>query len=277
MKEFRSLPFPYHPKIPLHFDLYWYSFGFGFDPITKDYKVVLRQQFANEITIDFPEKDVIIDVYTLSANTWRHLDGLDYVSSEYLKPRNVNGAYLDGIYYWPGDGKRVLAFDVDVPESEIDKCLELWVMELEASWIKQFTIGGLPRIKSPLGFWNNSEFLFVASDSPKQYCNDNSQVVLYDLTTQEFRDIGPKGTYYQFKARTYYESLVSVKRGMHQRTEKLSDSAAAYYFFKSGCRFAFMFDFVDFVSDFEISNMEPMDTDIDHIKSRWNAHEGVGV
>ncbi|GFZ17369.1 hypothetical protein Acr_26g0006390 [Actinidia rufa] len=299
MKEFRSLPFPYHPKIPLHFDLYWYSFGFGFDPITKDYKVVLRQQFANEITIDFPEKDVIIDVYTLSANTWRHLDGLDYVSSEYLKPRNVNGAYLDGIYYWPGDGKRVLAFDVgneffrsilgpdtpmhytlmtlyndhialcgfkDVPESEIDKCLELWVMELEASWIKQFTIGGLPRIKSPLGFWNNSEFLFVASDSPKQYCNDNSQVVLYDLTTQEFRDIGPKGTYYQFKARTYYESLVSVKRGMHQRTEKLSDSAAAYYFFKSGCRFAFMFDFVDFVSDFEISNMEPMDTDIDHIK-----------
>ncbi|XP_057479192.1 F-box/kelch-repeat protein At3g06240-like [Actinidia eriantha] len=304
MKEFRSLPFPYHPEIPLHFNLYCYSFGFGFDPITKDYKVVLRQQFANEITMDFPKKDVIVDVYALSTNTWRHSDGLDYVSSKCLYTHDVNGAYLDGIYYWPTDGKRVLAFDVgneffrailgpdtpmhytlmtlyddhialcgfkDVPESEIDNWIELWVMELEASWIKQFSIEALPRIERPLGFWNNSEFLFEASDSPKQYCNDNSQVVLYDLTTQEFRDIGPKGPHYHFKALTYYESLVSVKGGMHQRTEKLSDSAAAYYFFKSGCRFRFMFDFLSFMCDLQINNpwnMEPMDTDIDHIKVR---------
>ncbi|XP_057479189.1 F-box/kelch-repeat protein At3g06240-like [Actinidia eriantha] len=191
MKEFRSLPFPYHPKIPLHFNLSCYSFGFGFDPITKDYKVVLRQQFTNEITLDFPENDVIVDVYTLSTNTWRRLDGLDYVSSEYLKSRHGNGAYLDGIYYWLADGHRVLAFDLGneffrailgpdtpmiytlmtlyndhialcgfkyVPESEIDEWIELWVMELEASWIKQFTIGALPRIEWPLGFWNNRFF-----------------------------------------------------------------------------------------------------------------------
>ena len=247
--------------------------------------MVLRQQFANEITLSLPEKDVIVDVYTLSTNTWRHLDGLDYVSSEYLTSHHGNGAYLDGIYYWPSV-RRVLAFDMgnevfqvilgpdtpmhyslltlyndhialcgfkNVPESEIDRRIEFWVMELEASWIKQFTIGAFPRIERPLGFWNNSEFLFVARDSPKKYCSDNSQVVLYDLATQEFRDIGPKGAYYQFKARTYYESLVSVKRGKHQRTEKLSDSVSAYYFFKSGCRFIFMYDFVNFMSDFQIS------------------------
>ncbi|XP_057479191.1 F-box/kelch-repeat protein At3g06240-like [Actinidia eriantha] len=216
MKEFRSLPFPHHPKIPLHFSLDWHSFGFGFDPITKDYKVVFRQQFINEITLSSPEKDVIVDVYTLSTNTWRHLDGIDYVSSEYLTSHHGNGAYLDGIYYWPAVG-RVLAFDVgneifrailgpdtpmhytlltlyndhialcgfkDFPESEIDRWIEFWVMEAEASWIKQFCIEALPRIEQLLGFWNNSEFLFVVSNSLKKHGYDNSQVVLYDFTTQ---------------------------------------------------------------------------------------------
>ncbi|XP_057479865.1 putative F-box protein At3g10240 [Actinidia eriantha] len=257
MREFKLLPIPYHPKRLPHFSPGSWSVGFGLDQITNDSKVVLIRQFCNDRT-DYVEGDACVNVYTLSTNTWRHLDGLDYLSSKYLRAYSGTGAYLDGIYYWIIPYRSILTFDMGkevfgvilgpdthehpvlltlydnhlawcclryVTESRIDRCIDIWVMELKGSWIKQFTIGPLPRIEWPLGFWNNYEFLFVISDSPKIYCN--AQVVLYDFTTQEFRDIGPKGDKDHFSACIYYESLASVKGGMHQRKGKLLDSAEA--------------------------------------------------
>ncbi|XP_057460115.1 F-box/kelch-repeat protein At3g23880-like [Actinidia eriantha] len=110
MREFRSLPFPYHPKRPPHYNTSLWSFGFGLDPITNDSKVVLIRELRNGLR-SFPD-GVFVNVYTLSTNTWRHLDGLDYVLSKCLTAYSRTGVYLDGIYYWNASHHRILTFDM---------------------------------------------------------------------------------------------------------------------------------------------------------------------
>ncbi|XP_058223400.1 F-box protein At1g11270-like [Rhododendron vialii] len=112
IREFRTLPFPGLPEFPPNFDIVYSNTGFGLDKSNDDYKVVLIRCIDYRVK-DMPiVNDVYVHVYSLSTNTWRRLDGLDYPSLEYLRRcRSEIGAYSDGVYYWwPGDG--VLAFDM---------------------------------------------------------------------------------------------------------------------------------------------------------------------
>ncbi|XP_058189348.1 uncharacterized protein LOC131306934 [Rhododendron vialii] len=139
--------------------------------------------------------DVCVHVYSPSTNTWRHLNS--YLSPECLRRCFGIGAYSDGVYYWWA-GTGVLAFDMgnevfrvisvpfilpsgvdkcDVkpynadrialyqfkgfPESGIDDCCDIWVMEEEGSWIKHFSVGPIPCRAFQQGFWKNGKLVFL--------------------------------------------------------------------------------------------------------------------
>ncbi|KAI8543969.1 hypothetical protein RHMOL_Rhmol08G0258700 [Rhododendron molle] len=91
--------------------------------------------------------------------------------------------------------------------------MDIWVMQDEkGTWVKKLKLGPLPGFVWHLGFWNNGKFLFVNDASFPQFYNFSSQVVLYDPSNQEIRELGPEGTGCHFYAGVYYESLVSLFR-----------------------------------------------------------------
>lgn len=98
IREFRVLPFPHHPYFTPNLTVEAFSVGFGLDPSTDDYKVVLIRGFRDEIR-DMPLCDVCVNVYSLSTDTWRHLDALGCLSSQSLFFVET-GAYAGGVYYW---------------------------------------------------------------------------------------------------------------------------------------------------------------------------------
>ncbi|KAM7528049.1 hypothetical protein LguiB_031459 [Lonicera macranthoides] len=92
------------------------------------------------------------------------------------------------------------------------KFIHVWVMKEEGCWTKRFTLGreAMVKIRYPLGFWKNSNELFVETATGK--------LVLYDLNTQRVKDLGVCGgegaSFLQvFK---YKESLVSIKGGQKE-------------------------------------------------------------
>ncbi|XP_059641809.1 F-box/LRR-repeat/kelch-repeat protein At1g09650-like [Cornus florida] len=82
-----------------------------------------------------------------------------------------------------------------------DQVVDVWVMMEEGGWTNQFTVQLSEQIR-PLGFWKNSQ-LFMETD-------DRVHVFLYDLETQEIKDLeSPIWEYYL----VYKESLVAISRG----------------------------------------------------------------
>ncbi|XP_058191485.1 putative F-box protein At2g02030 [Rhododendron vialii] len=261
IREFRILPD--HLEFPPNLDVVnlcsiFSGIGFGFDKATDYYKVVLIRHFRVK---DTPVvNDISVHVYSLSTNTWRHLNCLDYLSPEYLRRCSTcsgNGAYSDGVYYWWA-GTGILAFDMgnevfrvisvpfilpvefdkcDVkpyngdrialyqfkgfPESGLDKYCDIWVMEEEGSWIKQFSVGPIPCRAFQQGVWKNGELLFlklIQASYDRRYV---FQLVLYNPCTRELRYLGPAEDFIGYQALVYHESLVSV----NGTKGKLSDSS----------------------------------------------------
>ncbi|KAI8530802.1 hypothetical protein RHMOL_Rhmol11G0087800 [Rhododendron molle] len=245
----------------VHSDIKYSNSRFGFDKSTDYYKVVLIREIVYGVK-DMPMvDDVCVHVYSPSTNTWRHLNS--FLSPECLRRCFGIGAYSDGVYYWWA-GTGVLAFDIgnevfrvisvpfilpsgvdkcDVkpyngdrialyqfkgfPESGIDKCCDIWVME-EDSWIKHFTVGPIHCRAFQQGFWKNGELLFLKLilGSYNRHGCWVFQLVLYNPSTRELRYLGPKEDFIGYQALVYHESLVSVNGGIHQTKDKLSDSSA---------------------------------------------------
>lgn len=157
----------------------------------------------------------------------------------------------------------------DMGDNEIDKLCEIWVMEGEGCWIKQFSVGPIPNIFFQQGFWKNGELLF---NNVIHACDQDlfSQLVLYNPCTRELRYLGPRATLNGYQAFVYHESLVSVNGGIHQRKGKLSDSAVAQFFFARDRRYLFFTDLLHFMDDFQFMeehNTEPRFTNADHKKA----------
>ncbi|KAI8543968.1 hypothetical protein RHMOL_Rhmol08G0258600 [Rhododendron molle] len=108
IREFRTLPYPYHPNLPPHPEVYGYSIGFGVDPLTGEFKLVLIRRVEN-----FKRRalDAYVTVFTLCTNTWRHLDGLDHLMGDRSLTPSTTGKHVDGVYYW-WTGYAILTFDM---------------------------------------------------------------------------------------------------------------------------------------------------------------------
>ncbi|KAF9626637.1 hypothetical protein IFM89_037618 [Coptis chinensis] len=105
LKEFRILPEPSVPPEELvpdsRLDFY---FGFGYDAITNDYKVV-KVIFLNLMTCR-------VDLYSLSTDSWRPIDTVVPFPHVYSDPK---APLRNGIYCWLGKDESerhaILSFD----------------------------------------------------------------------------------------------------------------------------------------------------------------------
>ncbi|PHT37467.1 hypothetical protein CQW23_21040 [Capsicum baccatum] len=179
-----------HPSIFLKSPRsYAHHFGFGMDPLSKDYKVVwIRDYFWKEETFT-RSTSAIISVYSLSTNSWRHFEDSTFLSSHIIM--SYFDSYLDGFYYWKKiDGNRrceILAFDFrnenfqviqtpNVFNSNIGTlglydgyvsmlfhrktCIEIWVMEKFVIWTRKLVVESTLNVKRPIGYGVNGE-IFV--------------------------------------------------------------------------------------------------------------------
>lgn len=215
-------------------------FGFGLDPITKDYKVVVIKNYWRKTCdesgsfggVDHPSS---ILAYSLRTDSWRYCGDL---ARAYNLKINECYMYVNGCCYWlglyPNFGPEavIISFDmatnvceeIDVPDyaqpsseclaiydgslsllslHDTEKVLDIWTFK-EGSWTKQYTMGPLPHIWNPVGHWNDNCLLLESRDG---------ELVLIDPSSHELKNlVGFK--YYGLKCYgvfAYMESLVSFE------------------------------------------------------------------
>ncbi|KAL7001625.1 hypothetical protein U1Q18_002777 [Sarracenia purpurea var. burkii] len=258
IREFRFLPVP-HLNSPFY-SFVRRNLGFGLDPLTGNYKVVMilypgstgPEAMVMVHTIGTDTWRHLESVPNPKAGL--HKNSLD--------TRSAVNTYLDGVFYWWGDAlvafdmmKEVFReiSGPDIPESDMNEsycCLtlyndhmalqilrgwltffgertwsgyvDLWVMEEEGRWIKQFTVGPLPSVMCLLNPWRNGDLLFTIQTEGTV----NDQLVLCNPWTKEMTELGPKeicGP--RCQTLVYYENLVSVG-GNYREKGKLSESVS---------------------------------------------------
>ncbi|XP_049360295.1 uncharacterized protein LOC125824990 [Solanum verrucosum] len=217
---------------------YAHHFGFGMDPLSKDYKVVwIRDYFWKEETFT-RSASAVVSVYSLSTDSWRHFEDNTFLSSHIIM--SYFDSYLDGFYYWKKiDEKRrceILAFDfrneefqvIQTPDVfnsnlgtlglydgyvsmlfhylvESKTCIEIWVMEKFGFWTKKLVLESTLIVKRPIGYGVNGE-IFVETKS--------SNLEMIDPRTQEIVEcVGPiLGNGYSLQVLVYKKSLVSINK-----------------------------------------------------------------
>ena len=208
--------------------------GFGYDSISKDYKVV---RFGRHESV-YPTAEV----YSLESDSWKEI-GIDS-GVEYFPSPNIE-VYFNGAFYWLMSGPMfmIMSFDMSgevfssIPlpdclqtmksqwmtlgvwndsvalffcpgEKGIPVTIDVWVMKEcvkgSYSWKKELSMGPFTGIDYPLGFWNRDEFLMRASNF--------KDIVSYNVRTQKRRTfkaeaLGGIGC----RAFSYVKSLVSVQ------------------------------------------------------------------
>ncbi|KAM7522456.1 hypothetical protein LguiA_012358 [Lonicera macranthoides] len=213
--EFRRLPRPifrfptYRPRSNV--------FGFGWDPLREDYKVVWIPAFFPGA----PFNHAATAMYTLGTESWRQIDNpsvLDSVREIWWRCSTYfhvcieyfSGVYLNGAFYWLVEcscGLQIVLFDMS---REVFR-------KIPAPY------NGLApyqhNLLHPLGFWRNDKELFGETAANK--------LVLCDLNTHRIKYLGVRGhTESKFlQVIKYKESLVSVKAGQMEKwnRDKLRD------------------------------------------------------
>lgn len=228
--ESRMLP-KYRATRPRYTSIRGTNVGFGLDPMSNDYKLVMIFSFWDENRNDLHEFSNCA-IYNLRTNSW--LDFVCFKTIHYLIPHSQHGKYLDGICHWlweleDNNQEIIISFhmgnqvfqEIQCPNdiagsayvtlglyddflsllllNKIKNCIEIWVMKLRI-WGKHLSVGPLVGISEPLGLWKNGGF-FVQSDSQR--------LLLYDPNTKEMRDLGL--TSFSFSVHNYKESLIPIK------------------------------------------------------------------
>ncbi|XP_010486113.1 PREDICTED: F-box/kelch-repeat protein At3g06240-like [Camelina sativa] len=207
------------------------SYGFGFDDLTEDYKVVKLVASSDDV--------LDASVYSLKADSWRRICSLNY---EHNDGFYTSGVHFNGAIHWvfteSSHNQRVIvAFDLrtevfrDMPlpdEAEdcqhrfrnfvvgslngclcvVNSCYEehddIWVMYDygEAKSWSRIRISWLYRSMKPLCSTKNDEEVLLELDAG---------MVLYNFETGASSVLGIRGVKLSdgFEANTYLESLIS--------------------------------------------------------------------
>uniref|UniRef100_A0A5B6YYZ6 F-box domain-containing protein n=1 Tax=Davidia involucrata TaxID=16924 RepID=A0A5B6YYZ6_DAVIN len=210
--------------------------GFGFDPLSNDYKVVRIVYQPENYNFRVPPN---VELYTLSSGTWRSIcaDALPYVVYNFFPL----SAFVNGAVHWVASSlcSLIVAFDMgtevfrelplpdgvantDVLKLSItvlgtslaviqyekiwqsDYCW-VWVMKeygVVKSWTKLLTIDMREGIRQVVGFRKNNEVLLSARVRG---------LVSYDPKMEQIEYLGIHGSNRSFYADAYVESLVLLK------------------------------------------------------------------
>uniref|UniRef100_A0A5B6ZCC6 F-box domain-containing protein n=1 Tax=Davidia involucrata TaxID=16924 RepID=A0A5B6ZCC6_DAVIN len=234
------------PRVRVGFEShgpFMHAIGFGFDPLTNDYKVV------RIVYLDCVEIPPEVDIFTLSTGTWRNIShlGLPYLIQERAPQACLNGAthwIASDLEMMRGVSNLIVSFNMSdevfgeilLPDSmahdtwlrgvrvakfqeslsviqrkvssgEVSYCI--WMMKeygVADSWTKLFCfdLGGCGEFKRLVGFRKNGGVLWGTS---------RGYLVSFDREAKLFKDLGIHGStnsWYEdsFYADAYTESLL---------------------------------------------------------------------
>ncbi|KAK0582691.1 hypothetical protein LWI29_028590 [Acer saccharum] len=244
-KELRTLPKILHSNDD--------CVGFGLDPVSNSYKLVLIETPYLK-TIEGSECRVSpIVVYTLNSDSWRNIEDSN-ISDIYYSTGGKSGTCLNGVCYWLSsykDTKEDVIFPfhlgdemsqeiIKVPmqdkyglslgiyneslsilhmDSDVRKCVDMWVMNQLGCWTKQLTVGPFIELDVcyPLGFWKRGSF-FVNATNPDTKAGTymGEKVILYDPSSSHNTKYSCVFTGYMLvDLLIYKESLVNIKGDDH--------------------------------------------------------------
>lgn len=216
-------------------------FGFGYDEINDDYKVVRIIQFYGEDVWDSFENEV--KVFSLKQNSWRRIQDFPY----YLRYKRSWGILANGALHWvvsrkpESDPSNVIAaFDLAseeyrlVPQPDyldtnfhmnvdvlrgclcvlcnyVEVCVDVWMMKdygVKESWTKLFSISQPQVIRSfeyvlPLAYSKSGSEVLLEQDGKK--------LVWYDLKANRVKNVRIRGLPGHFEGQICVGSLVPLK------------------------------------------------------------------
>ncbi|KAI3457669.1 hypothetical protein Pfo_014332 [Paulownia fortunei] len=239
IREFKTLP-PSLVLRPPNAKVRGGDLGVGFDSTTHDLKV-MQILFCVSVNRRLVYQ---VEIYSSRTNTWRKYESIVPANIMYYNLWSM--VYKNETFCWwaqdSSDVEVILSFGMSkevfqktpLPSNiealggqhrttrailplkqsvalivyrlqEFDKIFDVWIMNglggNSESWSKLMSIGPLSRVERPLGFWNNDEFILESS---------NGELVLYNRTNQEIKNLGVYGKRSRLEVLVYKESLFSV-------------------------------------------------------------------
>ncbi|XP_038725472.1 F-box/kelch-repeat protein At3g06240-like [Tripterygium wilfordii] len=215
------------------------NLGFGFDRKANDYKIL---RFVTNYFDEGMSSVDQVEIYSLKTDSWREISSVDVI------PGGIPwfNQYNNGVYYWWADGDDgglILSFDfadevfdkVPLPDFGVswvdylpqlaiyngllavivytregpERLVDKWVMierGVKESWVKQASIGPVPGVERPLGFLKNGGLFLEDLEG---------QLVLYDPSSQQLKNLQPRGGKDSLQVVNYVESLVPIN-GRHE-------------------------------------------------------------
>ncbi|KAE8674668.1 Detected protein of unknown function [Hibiscus syriacus] len=241
-REFKIIPQTTVQRPPGLLDFSTFnSLGFGYDSQTDDFKVVRSVTNYFEENLDeglMEDWNGQVELYSLKSDSWKEISFTGFYAFDSILFNN----YVNGFNYCQAVGvdHHILSFDminkkfstsplpefsgsleqyyldlldfngflgaIFYPREGTDNSFDLWVMN--GSWTKQFNVESVLRVERPLEFWKNGE-LFLESSG--------QELVLFDSSIQELRNLGIHAYQKTMHITAYVESLVPLKgRSEHE-------------------------------------------------------------
>ncbi|KAH6791124.1 hypothetical protein C2S51_006130 [Perilla frutescens var. frutescens] len=241
LRQFKPLPLVERNALA-NTSFYDNELGFGLDPLTGDYKLVLILYF--DVNLDGQDYICVASVCNSDSDSWRVLEDVDSINSKRPARTSLCSTYMKGDYYWllefsdTSNDVAILAFDMGTEkfrEIQVTGCdaqskqgylavcgdslallmcdqfehvgrfIDVWIMKNEGCWIKSSRVGSLEGISRPLCFWKNNKLLLETMTSLLAQSNVSTQ----ELKTFEAK----KGDQDHFShwVFVYKESLVSIE------------------------------------------------------------------
>ncbi|XP_059631104.1 F-box protein CPR1-like [Cornus florida] len=272
----RKLPYlsPFAPPAPRIFGTCEFIvYGFGYDCVSDDYKLVRMVQFFGYSVNSFYSE---VKVYSLKANSWRRIQGFPY----YLRHHGVNGVLVSGALHWvvsprakSNSADMIAAFDLGVekyrllPGSDrmtvyndyhmnvrvLGGCLclichydgevDIWVMKeygVKESWTKLFSVELRSVFRCSVSV---RPLVYSKSGGEVLLAHDNIKLLWFDLKRKTFKNAWIHGVPSSFEAEICLGSLVPLPSdggcdGKKQQAQKKKDRKERDDFLSKGFKLA---------------------------------------
>ncbi|XP_073150703.1 F-box/kelch-repeat protein At3g23880-like [Henckelia pumila] len=215
--------------------------GIGFDPITNDFKVIQilfcvshESRPVNHVEIyssktnswkkhgsDMPANIMYYNTWSMVYKNetfcwWAQDSSVEVILSFNMRQEIFEKTPLPSGIEALGGEDRITRAIFTLKESialivysikQFDKTFNIWVLDdltgAANSWTKVSSIGPLPRIHRPLGFWNYWEWILESS------CGE---LVLYNPCNKEIKNLGVYGKRNRLEVIVHKESLFPVNQ-----------------------------------------------------------------